>query len=85
MLNAIFNALIPIVYTALIGHTLFRILKCGVIGVGKRGKEIYKKEQPVCYWLMVVGLAAGFIIGLCWLIIIIRYDFLLAKWPKPPN
>jgi hypothetical protein len=75
----------PIVFMVIIGRTLFLTLKYGVVVGGKWGERIYKKEQPVYYWFMVVCFAAIFIISLCLLIILVRYDFLLAKWPKPPN
>jgi len=83
--GAIFQTLIPIVFIAIIGRTLFLTLKYGVVVGGKWGEKICKKEQPIFYWFCV-GCYAGILICLLWIFkILVVADFLVAKWPKPPN
>lgn len=86
MINAILHALIPVVFIAIIGRMLFLTLKYGVVVGGKReGERYFKKEQPARYWFFVACYAAIFVIALWLLILAIRYCFLVANWPKPPN
>ena len=80
MIDTILHALIPILLIVISGRMLFLALKYGAVG-----SKIFKKEQPVRYWIFVVCYA-GIFVGALWLLILaVHYCFLVANLPKPPN
>jgi hypothetical protein len=64
---------------------LYMSLKYGVVVGGKWGETFNKRQSPAIYWFCVA--CYGLIFGCSiWLLeIVVRDDFMLAKWPTISN